>query len=385
MTSDVQTIDGITYTLSGSSPSIGAFCNVINPALSGPIYRWVTYSVSPPHTFQINFSKPITVSQVNFLGGNDNVDTLVKDYKIQYSVDGTNFIDVVQGTYPNYGAWNEKESANVFNNPVVCKAIRMVILSGYCTRGYVWGGLLNLKIFGSLTTNLYLFKDAKGKYFSIKTGSLVNIDNPTDNDSLFTLFKNQGSDVLPSTSQFNTLETPFSILAFSNSDAIGISTKVVANNGAKLILNKIDISLATIQCINSATVVSTSSGSGSIRFIVSKDHGETWLKFDGTEWVAIDVSNTENVILNGMTLSQINSISKAQWAVLNLTSAIRFGYALDINSSADVANTDMLKLNVDMKGTWMDCARGIDFNSGYSTSSTISVSLLSSGDFKINY
>lgn len=181
------------------------------------------------------------------------------------------------------------------------------------------------------------------------------------------------------------LKPNFKLLTWIDNTVFAPGIRMIADPITKLILPSTDISLVSIQSINQMTVKTTVSGSGAIRLIVSIDRGVTWKIFDGSNWCPIDISSPSNVIAIGMTIAQINIITKQQWDMLGATNIIRFGYALSINASTDVANTDILSLSVDMRGMWDGAQHYVDYKTGYPNSSTINVRLLTSGDYKINY
>lgn len=235
------------------------------------------------------------------------------------------------------------------------------------------------------TSKMLITSDAKNpasNIYSVKSGSMQQIPYSL-NELTSAIFDSEGFDDSSLLKQ-----VPFQkydLLLCGQPGLAPSSRKVGIIDSPKLILSKSDISLVSIQCINQVTVVSNSAGAGSVKFILSKDSGNTWFIFDGVNWVLIDASAPSNVINSGMTLTQINSITKDQWALLNLTSKVRFGYALNIESALDIANTDSIKLNVDMKGKWFEAINGADYRFGYANSSTAYLELCTSGDYKINY
>jgi len=157
----------------------------------------------------------------------------------------------------------------------------------------------------------------------------------------------------------------------------------VTGTKQKIMLAAGDINLSSAECINSVTLTS----SGSIKVIVSIDAGLSWKSWNGSGWIDIEAT-TEDVLAKGMTQGSLGAITKAQWLLIGekpLT--MRFGYSLVPSSAAEVCQADRININVDMLGSWERQAVGTAYKElvGGRSGETISVSLLSNGDYKINY
>lgn len=152
----------------------------------------------------------------------------------------------------------------------------------------------------------------------------------------------------------------------------------------KLILPTGDIKLASIQCINQVTFSFSTSVHSTIKTIISTDSGVTWKSWNNG-WANIDITNLENIKTNGISMTTMNARTKTEWDnLVGDSQTIRFGYYFEIDSSADIANTDSIVLNVDMKGRWRN-AKEAEREYSYGSSATITVFLTASGDYKINY
>jgi hypothetical protein len=101
------------------------------------------------------------------------------------------------------------------------------------------------------------------------------------------------------------------------------------------------------QGITGFTLTSTATGLSSLKILASVDSGATWKAWNGSAWVAVDVSDLSNVKASGMTPSTFNALTEANWnALLNGGNKIRFAYYLDQDKSTDTLNVDLLTMNV---------------------------------------
>ncbi|WP_081481732.1 discoidin domain-containing protein [Paenibacillus elgii] len=66
-----------------------------------------------------------------------------------------------------------------------------------------------------------------------------------------------------------------------------------------------------------------------LRTIVSSDSGETWNTFRSNSWQPVTISSLSNVKQNGMTYSEINSLTQDQLKALSPNGRIRFAYYLE--------------------------------------------------------
>lgn len=148
----------------------------------------------------------------------------------------------------------------------------------------------------------------------------------------------------------------------------------------KLVTHNTDIPLATIQNINQVTASATN-----VKLIVSIDCGATWMTWNDSSWTSVEF-NIDSVSSNGLSTTAVNSLTRQNWLdLVGSSKNIRFGYLLNMSTIEDVVNSDSIKMNVDMKGSWDGCAVNAEYKYSYATSSNITVKLLESGDYKINY
>lgn len=149
--------------------------------------------------------------------------------------------------------------------------------------------------------------------------------------------------------------------------------------------------------INSITVTSTEKVTetvslpkvNNITLIVTTDNTTyyTWDKLT-LDWVEIDHTNLEQVQKNGIKPSEISTLTSADWDKLIKkpnVEGIGFAYYLEQGDFNDVVEVDKISLNVDMVGSWANAKVGTDYDYEYPSNKSLSVTLLSNGDYKINY
>ena len=83
-----------------------------------------------------------------------------KDYKIETSMDGETWDTVYSGTVPATSIYDKQCEFK----PVICKQIRLTVLSTYDQRGYQWFQGGHMKVYGTLVNagTLYTNTDAYG-------------------------------------------------------------------------------------------------------------------------------------------------------------------------------------------------------------------------------
>ena len=147
-----------------------------------------------------------------------------------------------------------------------------------------------------------------------------------------------------------------------------------------------DIDIGRIENFDNITVTANASGAGIVKLIVSVDSGATWYSLIDGVWTIIDISDISKIKANGMNPISFNAVTKEQWAELRGSSEkMRFAYYLEIDNVTDVANTDELSMTVDMRGTWIAAVPVTEYHYYYLNNHSITINLLTDGDFKINY
>ena len=124
-----------------------------------------------------------------------------------------------------------------------------------------------------------------------------------------------------------------------------------------------------------------------IKLLVTNDN-KTFLAYDFTTqvWQIVDHTNLAKVKLFGIDVANLKDIDRTAWDKITAGKiGIGFAYMLSIEDTTDTCEVDKLELQVDMKGSWNKAIHGTDYNYGYPKNNILRVSLLTNGDYKINY
>ena len=140
------------------------------------------------------------------------------------------------------------------------------------------------------------------------------------------------------------------------------------------------ISTSNFNSITSINVTSSVT-SGNIKFAITTDLTNYYrYDFTNSEWVTCS-----DVVENGMSLLEINSLSSTELSSLDLTGGIGFKQAfisIDTDANISVSNISaVLSLN----GTWKSAINGTDYEVYYPSKTAIEVKFLANGDYIVNY
>lgn len=140
------------------------------------------------------------------------------------------------------------------------------------------------------------------------------------------------------------------------------------------------ISTSNFDSITSINVTSSVT-SGNIKFAITTDL-TNYYRYDFTndEWVTCS-----DVVENGMSLLEINSLSSTELSELDLTGGIGFKQAFistDTDASISVSNIAAV---LSLSGTWKSAINGTDYEVYYPSTTAIEVKFLANGDYIVNY
>lgn len=168
----------------------------------------------------------------------------------------------------------------------------------------------------------------------------------------------------------------FSVLLQTSSSSVPtLNLNAIPN--AQIIIPK---QLVYFNKLKSMSVTVNQSSSGQVRLAVTKNLLDYYV-YSNNEWVHIDV---KDITSDGMTVSQISSISASAWADFNADS-IGVAYSLSMESITDALEVDELSVVVDLMGEVQSQVQGVDYDYGYSAKNTLRIKFYKSGNFKINY
>lgn len=176
----------------------------------------------------------------------------------------------------------------------------------------------------------------------------------------------------------------FKCLVYSdNSDA---KFKLTGVPNDQLVLPSGLISMLSFDGINSISLANAVSTNGIIKMAVTLDKS-IYYTYDSTnsKWNSISPT-ADDLLANGMTPTQIAIVNRKAWdSLVGSSETIGFAYLLSESAETDVVKVDTLTMNVDMKGSWIKATHNTDYTYAYTTNRSLTVDLLTTGDFKINY
>ena len=176
----------------------------------------------------------------------------------------------------------------------------------------------------------------------------------------------------------------FKCLVYSDNENAKFKLTGVPND--QLVLPSGLISMLSFDGINSISLANTISGGGIIKMIVTLDKTIYYTyDFTNSKWNSISPTATD-VATNGLIPAQMATIPRKAWdSLVGSSETIGFGYLLSETAATDVVKVDTLTMNVDMKGSWVKATHNTDYTYAYTTNRSLTVDLLTNGDFKINY
>lgn len=176
----------------------------------------------------------------------------------------------------------------------------------------------------------------------------------------------------------------FKCLVYSdNSDA---KFKLTGVPNDQLVLPSGLISMLSFDGINNISLANTVSTNGIIKMAVTLDKS-IYYTYDSTnsKWNSISPT-ADDLLANGMAPTQIATVNRKAWdSLVGSSETIGFAYLLSESAETDVVKVDTLTMNVDMKGSWVKATHNTDYTYAYTTNRSLTVDLLTTGDFKINY
>lgn len=151
----------------------------------------------------------------------------------------------------------------------------------------------------------------------------------------------------------------------------------------QLILPKGTISLTGFE-LTKVDIVHSLSGNATIKLAITTDL-ETYYTYNETAGVFERLSGDISAALllqEGIDITSISSIPAETWGD---TASIGFAYVLSQTTGEESCCTDELVLSVNGNGSWKKAVHGRDYDYEYSGNSTATFSVLTTGDYKINF
>ncbi|MFJ5408696.1 discoidin domain-containing protein [Pectobacterium punjabense] len=301
-------------------------------------------SVSNPQWLRIDLPAQATLGSYNFANRTASPSNSPKDWILQGSNDNgvtwVNLHTVTNDANNTLGAVREYQ----LPAPVSYKSYRLYITATFNNNAYV-----TLKKFNLIPPVSKLLIKGGGKWYSVNNGVLTEV-GPNDFERGF----------------LTSGKIPYSAIASLLPITVCSDAEVVVQNiytpYPQMAIQKSLQSAAAWGQINSATLTATQTGNGKVRVAVTRDL-VNWHVLRNGVWVdvgalSVDTAGATALIADGMTPTELGSITAAQWTQLfasnnGVPDSLAFAFALDITDPvADVATIDRLALNVNDASSW---------------------------------
>lgn len=193
----------------------------------------------------------------------------------------------------------------------------------------------------------------------------------------------EGTDYnVPTGAELMALNEPFRVVVY---DPVSTGQQLYVNAipQAQLALPKELIDTSSFATIDNITLDCAITGGGKIRVAVTNDL-VNYKVYNGTAgtWDAI---LPQDILDNGMSPSQINSLLQSNWNLLNIEGGVAFAYVLDITNPTDSADVDAVTFEGTMSDYYRSQVKGTIYDYDYIGDSILRVYIYESGTYKINY
>ncbi|MEQ9898044.1 discoidin domain-containing protein [Pectobacterium punjabense] len=273
-----------------------------------------------------------------------------KSWVLQGSTDGNIWVEIHKVTNSDDNNGGSVRNYNL-TSPVSYKFYRLYVTEAF-TNGAVIVG--KLKLIPAIDRRFIL---SAGKNYTIdKNGGLIEITDTITPELIQSVGVSEIRGINPAS-----LGLPETVKIISNEN-IEITTKVKPYSQIVTSKSLLSVSTGLWSKINSATLTATQTGNGKVRVAVTRDL-VNWHVLRNGVWVdvgalSVDTAGATALIADGMTPTELGSITAAQWTKLfasnnGVPDSLAFAFALDITDPvADVATIDRLALNVNDASSW---------------------------------
>ena len=190
----------------------------------------------------------------------------------------------------------------------------------------------------------------------------------------------------PTVAELQALGGKFKIVAYGV-DTTSPKTVVKAVPNNKLFV-PVSLFGASFNTIDSMYISANVDANSNIKFVFTKDLVD-YYTFTSSGFAKISAFNADTVINEGMSMSDVASISEMQWDTFfsadNGDKGIAIAFAMSMTDVADVAYLDNLSVTADMRGEWRKAVHGADYDYSYPNNEVLKVELSADGNYKINY
>lgn len=229
-------------------------------------------------------------------------------------------------------------------SPVTYKKYRIVVTG---SRGRVGFSKITLVPYYDPS----VLMDDDGKIYTVTNSVLVEIPGPISNELVLQNgFTNSG--IIPKAAYDG---KNLSIVSYAKK-----SFNIISYPEPQIAVQKVFTDTEVYKTINTSTITFTQTGTSQSAIALSLD-GIDWFVFKAGVWVNIgnltaNTAGANKLIVDGMTVTQFNTLTKAQWALIydsTVTEGLLFAYALDYRDPT----TETLKLTsfdarIDASSNW---------------------------------
>ena len=135
--------------------------------------------------------------------------------------------------------------------------------------------------------------------------------------------------------------------------------------------------VSTVQSINITNTITDAT----VKFAITTDL-TTYKVYDATQGAWVTSTNIEE---DGMSIAQINALTPQILALLDVSNGVAFKQCFIGTSENASAELSEISAVVDIDGSWSQSVHGTDYSVSYPNKTTMSVRLLTNGDYIINY
>lgn len=180
----------------------------------------------------------------------------------------------------------------------------------------------------------------------------------------------------------------FKVLKYSDMSNQGLNTVQITGVPNDQLLLPVSLFGKSFGAIKSITIDEqiSDTANAQIKYVVTQDLVTYYICINSV-WSSLSNVTASDVLSQGMTSADLARISPYAWSKFytNTSNGIGIAFAFHETASSQTTAIDGLHSTVDMRGNWSVASLGTDFTIKYTSNSTLQVTLLNDGDYKINY
>ena len=178
----------------------------------------------------------------------------------------------------------------------------------------------------------------------------------------------------PTVADLQSLNDKFKVVAYGVDTAVPKTVvKAVPNN--KLFV-PVSLFGGLFSTIDSMYIDASVDVNSNIRFVFTKNLLD-YYTFGSSGFTKVSAFNADTVLNEGISMSDVASISEMQWDTFfdadNGDKGIAIAFAMSITDITDVAYLDNLRVTADMRGEWRKAVHGVDYDYAYPNNVTLKV------------